>query len=268
MDYLLRTNQKRLATDSSPAAAFNSTISPTCATAFRAASFPLSISVDTKKRELIGNFKNSGRRWDASSWPVNDHDFRSTARGIGIPYGIYDPVANHVAIVLGVSHVTPAFAVHSIAHWWHREGLLSYPSAKELLIYADTGGSNGCRSHAWKTELQSQPVNPFRLKVTVAHYPTGTSKWNPHRTSPLLRNPKNWAGEPLDSYQKLLTFIRTTSTNSGLSVSACLDRRHYSTGLCPAPAQLSLLRLHPHGTLPIWNYSITRICRLILASRL
>jgi hypothetical protein len=128
-----------------------------------------------------------------------------------------------------------------------------------LLILADTGGSNSCRRHAWKTELQSQLADSFNLDVTVAHYPTGTSKWNPIEHRLFSEISKHWAGEPLDSYQKILNFIRTTSTKTGLAVSAYLDRRHYPTGTTPTAAHLHRLNLQPHDTLPTWNFTIRPI---------
>ncbi|HYR87258.1 MAG TPA: hypothetical protein VE422_24460 [Terriglobia bacterium] len=143
-----------------------------------------------------------------------------------------------------------------IAHWWQCEGLLQYPRSRQLLILADSGGSNGCRRRTWKIELQTQLADRFALNITVAHYPTGASKWNPIEHRLFSEISKNWAGEPLDSYQKILKFIRTSSTKTGLAVSAYLDRRHYSTGIEPSPEQLYRLRLEPHDTLPKWNYTI------------
>ena len=255
MDYSLRVNQKKLATDSSLDRNLQFDYIGDLRSRFQRGHLPL-ISVDSKKRELVGNFSNPGARWDYSPRLVYDHDFRTDALGVAIPYGIYDPPANRGSIVVGVSHDTPAFAVHSIAHWWRREGLMNYPRARQLLILADTGGSNNCRFRAWKTELQTQLVNPFRLTVTVAHYPTGTSKWNPIEHRLFSEISKNWAGEPLDSYQKILNFIRTTRTQTGLGVTAYLDRTHYQTGASPSPEQLDQLRLKPHDTLPKWNYTI------------
>jgi hypothetical protein len=252
MDYSLRLNQKKLATDSSPDRNLQFDYIADLRERFRRRRLPI-ISVDTKKRELVGNFENSGARWDRDSWPVHDHDFRSDAIGIAIPYGIYQPLANRGSIVVGVSHDTSAFAAHAIAHWWQREGSLHYKHSRQLLILADTGGSNSCRRHAWKTELQSQLANSFNLDVTVAHYPTGTSKWNPIEHRLFSEISKNWAGEPLDSYQKILNFIRTTSTKTGLAVSAYLDRRHYPIGDSPSPAELRRLKLQPHDTITKWN---------------
>jgi len=255
MDYSLRVNQKKVATDSTPDRNLQFDYIADLRERFRRRHLPI-ISVDTKKRELVGNFKNNGARWDQYAWPVHDHDFRSDAIGVAIPYGIYQPLANRGSIVVGVSHDTSAFAAHAIAHWWQCEGSLQYAQSRQLLILADTGGSNSCRRRCWKTEIQSQLADAFNLNVTVAHYPTGASKWNPIEHRLFSEISKNWAGEPLLSYQKILNFIRTTSTKTGLAVSAYLDRHHYPTGTEPTLEQLRRLRLEPHDTLPKWNYSI------------
>ena len=205
---------------------------------------------------MVGNFKNPGRRWESAPREVYDHDFRTDSIGVAIPYGIYDVMENRGALVVGVSHDTPAFAAHAIAHWWHQEGATRYRSSRQLLILADTGGSNGCRCYAWKTELQAQLANSFALTVSVAHYPTGASKWNPIEHRLFSEVSRNWAGEPLDSYQKILNYARTTQTQSGLRVTAYLDRRYYACGLKPTPDQVASLRLRHHETLPEWNYTI------------
>jgi len=255
MEFSLRVNQKKLTTSSSADRNLQFDYIADLRERFRRSRLPI-ISVDTKKRELIGNFKNSGTRWDRQPWLVNDHDFRSDAFGIAIPYGIYQPLTNRGSIVVGVSHDTSAFAAHAIGHWWQREGRLQHSNSRKLLILADSGGSNSCRRRAWKTELQSQLADRFHLTVTVAHYPTGASKWNPIEHRLFSEISKNWAGEPLDSYQKILNFIRTTSTKTGLAVSAYLDRRHYPTGVEPTGEQLRRLQLESHDTLPHWNYTI------------
>jgi len=256
MNFSLRANRKNLASNASPFRDQQFQYISSLRHRFQRHGLPM-ISVDTKKRELVGNFKNPGAKWDRSPVPVNDHDFRSDSTGVAIPYGIYDLLANRGSVFLGVSHDTSAFAAHSIANWWKREGSLRYRRARKLLILADTGGSNSCRRHAWKTELQAQLSNPFDLAVTVAHYPTGTSKWNPIEHRLFSEISKNWAAEPLNSYQKILNFLRTTTTKTGLAVSAYLDRAHYPTGLEPDPLLFRSLRLRPHKTLPAWNYTIT-----------
>jgi hypothetical protein len=255
MDFSLRVNRKAIATDSSPDRDQQFRYISSLRSRFEQQGHPM-ISVDTKKRELVGNFKNNGAKWDRSPVRVNDHDFRSTAIGVAIPYGIYDVTANRGSVFVGVSHDTAAFAVHSIAGWWQREGATRYRGDRQLLILADTGGSNSCRTHAWKTELQAQLCNSFGLTVTVAHYPTGASKWNPIEHRLFSEISKNWAAEPLDSYSKILNFIRHTTTRTGLVVSAWLDRKQYPTGTSVDPDQVRQLRIQPHQALPTWNYTI------------
>lgn len=256
MGYALRVNHKQLATDASPDRNQQFLYISDLRDRFQRRDLPI-LSIDTKKRELVGPFKNPGTRWDLTPRPVNDHDFRSDAIGIAIPHGIYDLLANRGRVTVGVSHDTPAFAARAIARWWHDEGCGRYTHARRLLLLADTGGSNGCRCRSWKTELQAQLADACGLTLTVAHYPTGASKWNPIEHRLFSEISKNWAGEPLDSYQKVLRFIRSTRTQSGLSVTAHLDRRHYPTGVEPAPEQLQALRLQPAEILPTWNYTIS-----------
>jgi hypothetical protein len=188
------------------------------------------ISVDAKKRELVGNFKNAGATWGRTPTPVNDHDFRSQAEGGAILYGIFDPQANRGSLFVGVSHETSAFAVSSIRAWWRHEGRQRYANSKHLLILADTGGSNSAARGAWKDQLQ-QLCDGTGLTITVAHYPTGASKYNPIERRLFSAISRNWAGEPLQNYEKILKFIRTTTTTAGLKVRAVLDR--------PPPERLS-----------------------------
>ena len=255
MGYSLRVNHKQISTSSSPNRNLQFEYLSELRYRFQRRHLPI-VSVDSKKRELVGNFKNPGRRWESAPRRVYDHDFRTDSSGVAIPYGIYDVTENRGALVIGVSHDTPAFAAHAIAHWWYQEGSSRYRRSHQLLILADTGGSNSCRYYAWKTELQSQLVNFFALSVTVAHYPTGASKWNPIEHRLFSEVSKNWAGEPLDSYQKILNYARTTKTQTGLQVTAYLDRRHYPCGLKPTADQIASLRLQRHETLPRWNYTI------------
>lgn len=256
MGYSLRVNHKQIATSKSPDRNRQFEYLTGLRAQFQRRHLPV-ISVDTKKRELVGNFKNPGQRWDREPRRVYDHDFRTDAEGIAIPYGIYDVQLNRGTFVIGVSHDTPAFAAHSIALWWEREGTHNYRRASEILILADSGGSNSSRTRAWKTELQSQLADAHRLKVTVAHYPTGASKWNPieHRLFCWLS--KNWAGEPLESYQKILNFARTTTTRTGLSVTAYLDRHHYQTGIKPSSEEYAAIKIRQHDILPRWNYTLS-----------
>jgi hypothetical protein len=175
---------------------------------------------------------------------------------VGISYGIYDPPRNRGTVCVGVSHDTPAFAAHSIATWWKREGSRCYGRAPKLLVLADSGGSNSCTSWAWKVQLQTQVSNPFGITVTIAHYPTGASKWNPIEHRLFSEISKNWAAEPLDSYQKMLKFIRTTQTQTGLVVTAYLDKNDYPTRLKPDRKLIASLRLIRGKILPQWNYTI------------
>jgi hypothetical protein len=255
MGYSLRVNHKQISTSHSPNRNLQFEYLADLRYRFHRRHLPI-ISVDTKKRELVGNFRNPGRRWECSPRRVFDHDFRTDSIGVAIPYGIYDITGNRGAFVVGVSHDTPAFAAHAIAHWWQQEGAHRYSGSRQILILADTGGSNGYRCYAWKTELQSRLANAFALSVTVAHYPTGASKWNPIEHRLFSEVSRNWAGEPLDSYQKILNYARTTKTQSGLTVTAYLDRRDYPCGLKPTPKQIASLRLQRHETLPEWNYTI------------
>ena len=223
--------------------------------AFRAQGWPV-IYVDTKKRELIGWFKNAGAIWCRDPHRVNVYDFRSLAEGIAIPYGIYDPQRNAGFVSVGISADTAAFAVDAIHWWWQAAGQVDYPAAPQLLILADGGGSNGYRPRLWKYALQSNLVNLTGLAVTVCHYPTGASKWSwvEHRLfSPISLN---WAGEPLSSYEKMLHFLETTTTEQGLVVKARLTQTHYQKSIKISDAQMAALNLTRHQTLPQWNYTL------------
>ena len=215
------------------------------------------ISVDAKKRELVGNFKNPGRKWQRVPTPVHDHDFRSLASGVALPFGIYDPQANRGSVFVGVSHETSAFAVTSISRWWIREGCLRYRSARHLLILADTGGSNSATRGAWKDQLQLHLCDRLGLTVTVAHYPTGASKYNPIERRLFSQISRNWAAEPLTDYKKVLRLIRGTTTTTGLKVRAYLDTKEYPLKVKPSAQRLSQLRITRHAILPKWNYTIS-----------
>lgn len=214
------------------------------------------ISVDAKKRELVGNFKNAGAKWGRTPTPVNDHDFRSQAEGVAILYGIFDPQANRGSMFVGVSHETSAFAVSSIRAWWRHEGRQRYAHSKHLLILADTGGSNSAARGAWKDQLQ-QLCDGTGLTITVAHYPTGASKYNPIERRLFSVISRNWAGEPLNSYEKILKFIRTTTTTTGLKVRAFLDQNDYPVGITPSAARMREIHITRHNRVPRWNYTIT-----------
>jgi hypothetical protein len=214
------------------------------------------ISVDTKKRELVGPFKNAGRAWSRKPVAVQDHDFPSLAEGVAIPYGIYDCQANRAAVVVGTSRNTADFAVDGIGQWWRREGCHRYGGASRLLILADSGGSNGANCHQWKHALQEKFADRYGLSVTVCHYPTGASKWNPIEHRVFSEISKQWAGVPLTDYPTILRLIRETTTNTGLKVTSTLNSKTYLTGLKIDPQQMRDLSLHQHSVLPKWNYTL------------
>jgi hypothetical protein len=214
------------------------------------------ISVDTKKKELIGNFKNPGRVWCDCDRLVADHDFPSYAKAKISPYGIYDPIANKGMVCVGISHDTPAFAAHSIAKWWERHGIQQYPQAKRILILADNGGSNRPTSVPLKYHLWSSLCLQHGLKVTVCHYPTGASKWNPIEHRLFSEISKNWAGEPLVSLQTVLNFIRTTKTSSGLRVSAMFNRKQYQCKEKIPKEEAARIIVHKDPVFPDLNYTL------------
>lgn len=222
---------------------------------FAASGKPI-ISVDAKKREQVGEFKNPGQSWEQKAVEVNDHDYRSLSSGIGIPYGIYDMQANCGTVFVGTSSDTSEFAVDSIEKWWKNEGAKRYPQAREILILADGGGSNGSNRRAWKHYLQKSLCNRHNLTVTVAHYPPGTSKWNPIEHRLFSEISKNWAGKPLDSYETILNYIRTTKTSTGLRVRSHLVQQQYEKGIKITNEQMNEICITKDDSLPKWNYTI------------
>ena len=223
--------------------------------AFRRRGEPV-IAIDTKKKEMVGRFRNSGTAWSRKAVLVNDHDFRSMAKGIAVPYGIYDVAANRGFVCVGTSYDTPEFAADCIALWWRNEGQSRYPGAKRLLILADGGGGNGFRCHAWKVGVQQKLCDRYGLSVIVCHYPPGASKWNPADHRLFCEISKNWKGRPLDSYETVLKYIRTTKTATGLRVRAALVRKQYRKGIPLPPAKARRIQLRRHPTLPDWNYTL------------
>jgi hypothetical protein len=214
------------------------------------------ISVDTKKKELIGNFKNPGRVWRDQVYDVADHDFPSYASAKIIPYGIYDTGANQGALYLGLSHDTAAFAVDSICAWWKKYGSPRYPQARRLLILADHGGSNSPSNAAWQFHLWHDFCREHRMKVTICHYPTGASKWNPIEHRLFSEISKNWAGLPLANLQTALKYIRTTKTQAGLRVTATLNRKHYCLKeRIPDELQAQVV-INRYRLLPKLNYTL------------
>ena len=215
------------------------------------------VSVDTKKKELIGEFKNVGSTWVKSGEPrkVNAYDFRSMAIGIAIPYGIYDVTENEGMVNVGNDHDTSEFAVESIRQWWSIIGRHRYPNAKKLMICADGGGSNGSRNRGWKVHLQ-ELVNQIGIPVTVCHYPPGTSKWNKieHRMFSFIS--MNWKGKPLVSYETVIKLIGSTRTKNGLKVAVREDNNKYPTGIKFSDEDMKKLHLKPHSLHPKWNYTL------------
>lgn len=233
--------------------------------AFEATGQPI-ISVDTKKKEPIGDFKNHGRVWCKEAEAVNVHDFLPADSVRAVPYGIYDLQLNRGFVYVGTSAETPAFAVDAIATWWEEEGRPAYPDADSLLILADGGGCNGHRRHAWKERLQNELSCCFGLSVTVCHYPTGCSKWNPieHRLFSFIS--LNWAGIPLRTLLILMACIRGTTTAAGLVVKAKLIEGDYPKGVKVPPPVMEQLRLEHHPVCPKWNYTIDPRIRFVPAS--
>ncbi len=252
--YALRANRKRLSRHRDPERDRQMRYIARQRRKFLKASWPV-ISVDTKKKELIGAFKNAGRTWRQVPLDVLTTDFRQDAVGKAVPYGIYDLARNAGYVVVGQSHETAAFAVAAIRSWWCAVGRHTYPDCSHLLIEADSGGANGYRNWLWKVGLQAL-ADEFHLTLTVTHYPTSASKWNPveHRLfSPIS---SNWAGQPLNSFETVLKFIRTTRTETGLRCRAHLDRCEYATGLKVTQAQKAQVRFGPQRILPKYNYII------------
>lgn len=215
------------------------------------------ISVDTKKKELVGNFKNNGRVWRRKGEPkeVNVYDFPSLGKGKAVPYGAYDTILNKGFVNVGISSDTSEFAVESIRQWWKQLGQKYHPAAKELLICADCGGSNGNRNKGWKFFLHKF-AKENKLCITVCHYPPGTSKWNKieHRLFSFIS--MNWKGKPLINYQVVISLIKNTRTKSGLKVYARLDKKKYEKGLKFSDDEMNKIHIEKHHTNPQWNYTI------------
>jgi hypothetical protein len=214
------------------------------------------LSVDTKKKELVGDFKNQGTTWQQKALEVNDHDFRSAAYGIAIPYGVYDVLANRGHVFVGTSSDTPLFATHNVGRWWTLERS-TYRNSSQILILADGGGSNGYRNRAWKLGLQTNVCDRYGLTVTVCHYPTGASKWNPIEHRFFSHISGNWAGEPLTSYETILNYIRTTTTSTGLTADAHLVTDRYEKGVRVPDEEMASLALQRHEVQPQRNYTLS-----------
>jgi transposase len=215
------------------------------------------VSVDTKKKEIVGPYKNGGREWRPEGEPaqVSTHDFPDRELGKAVPYGIYDLTANTGWVNVGTDHDTAAFAVESIRRWWHGVGRGGYPQATRLLITADAGGSNGYRTRAWKAELAALAVETG-LRITVCHFPPGTSKWNRIEHRLFSHITMNWRGRPLTSHEVIVNSIAATTTRTGLTVHAELDTGTYATGVRIADGQMDALPLTRHAWHGDWNYTL------------
>jgi hypothetical protein len=223
---------------------------------FRKSGDPV-LSVDTKKKELVGAFKNGGRTWRPKGEPhrVNAHDFPSMAENKAIPYGAYEIREDRAVVNVGVTHDTAEFAVESIRRWWKLAGRKRKQAAKRILICADAGGSNSSRSRAWKLHLQ-ELADELGMAVTVCHYPPGTSKWNKieHRLFSFIS--LTWKGQPLINYETIVNLIGATKTKRGLRVKAVLDTNEYETGVKVTQSQMESLCIRRHKTHPDWNYTL------------
>jgi hypothetical protein len=216
------------------------------------------ISVDTKKKELVGDFKNPGSEWHPQGEPeeVRVHDFKDKELGKAIPYGVYDVTNNQGWVSVGIDHDTAYFATASIRRWWEEMGTARFPRAKELFITADGGGSNSFKTRLWKVALQ-ELANEVGIQLTVSHFPPGTSKWNKveHRLFSFIT--QNWRGQPLVSIQVIVNLIAATRTTKGLIVKAAIDDRKYETGIEVTDEQMAKLNIKPANFHGEWNYTIT-----------
>ncbi len=216
------------------------------------------ISVDTKKKELVGAYRNGGREWRPAGDPVrvNDHDFPDAELGKAIPYGVYDLASNTGWVNVGTDHDTAQFAVESIRRWWNDAGRAAYPRAQRLLITADSGGSNSIRTRAWKTELAALALETG-LEITACHFPPGTSKWNKIEHRLFSHITMNWRGRPLTSHEVIVQAIAATTTRAGLTVRAELDTATYPPGAKISDEQMAALPLHRHHWHGDWNYTLS-----------
>ena len=224
------------------------------------------ISVDTKKKEPIGNFKNPGTRYKREADLTNDHDFLTYAAGIAALYGVYDQQENKGFVSIGMfrkegktilSGDTPEFAVESVERWWKNDGIETYRNKRDLLIVADAGGSNGYRPHMWKVKLQEIFCDKYGMKVTVCHYPPGASKWNLIEHRLFSEISKNWQATPLIDYETVLKYTKSTTTKTGLTTNAVLVDKKYEKGLKASEDDLKKLNIEYHEVNPSWNYTIS-----------
>lgn len=216
------------------------------------------VSVDAKKRELVGDFKNGGQEWQPNGQPeeVRTHDFKDKDLGVAIPYGVYDQTQNNGWVSVGIDRNTAEFATESIRRWWRRMGTRTYPQATELLITADAGGSNGSRSRLWKVCLQ-ELADHLGIDITVCHFPPGTSKWNKIEHRMFCHITENWRGRPLVSQAVIVNLIGNTTTESGLTIKAQLDKNSYQTGIKVSDQELAQVHITKHKFHGDWNYTIS-----------
>ena len=216
------------------------------------------ISVDTKKKELVGPYKNGGREWHPKGEPeeVKVHDFLDPELGKAIPYGVYDIGANQGWVSVGIDHDTARFASEAVYRWWKKMGAKRYPNASELLITADGGGSNGSRCRLWKVALQ-ELANKAGLRIRVAHFPPGTSKWNKIEHRMFCHITQNWRGRPLVSHEVIVQLIAATRTKAGLKIKAALDTGRYPAGIKVTDSELAALHLKPDDFHGEWNYTLS-----------
>jgi Rhodopirellula transposase DDE domain len=256
LDYNLRVNFKRLTGPPHPDRDRQFHYLADLIEEFRVEGLPI-LSIDAKKKELVGNFDNPGARWRQQAAEVNAHDFLSDAEYRVTPYGLYDLLANRGHVIVGTSCNTPEFAAAAVARWWSRIGCHRYRDAGELLLLADAGGSNGYRPRLWKMCLQELVADRYGLDVTVCHYPVGASKWNPveHRLFGPIS--VNWSGEPLCTREILLGLLCGTHTKTGLQVTAEWWDRSFAQGRKVSNVAMRQLQIEHANVCPLWNYTIT-----------
>jgi hypothetical protein len=259
MGYSLKANRKQLNSSSHPDRDRQFRYIERVKQLFFANGHPV-ISVDAKKKELIGNFKNAGQTWCQQAEDVNVHDFLQDAVGRAVPYGIYDLLHNEGYVYVGKSADTSEFAVDAICQWWEDKDRPTFSDESKLLILSDAGGSDGYRFRLWKKLLQEKIADHLGIEVMVCHYPTGTSKWNPieHRLFSYISI--NWAGKPLRSFETMLGYIRGTTTTAGLKVRAFLMDQVYEKGIKVSDKEMKALNLQRRRACPNWNYMLKPRC--------
>lgn len=253
--YSLRVNRKTIAETQHPDRNRQFELIADFRKRFEDAGCPI-LSMDTKKKELIGNFRNQGRAWGTKPEDVNQHDFRSHASAIVSPYGLYEPIQNRGTIIIGLSCDTPEFAVDCLDTWISKLGWTAYPAMRKILLLCDSGGSNGYRPRFWKYGLYHKVARGHGITVTVCHYPPGASKWNPieHRLFSFIS--MEWAGHPLRSLNIMTNYIQATTTQTGLKVTALVNERNYAKGKKVPDRLFREIPIKSHSELSLWNYTI------------